>query len=726
MPPPPHPLPTPAPPPLPASADMLVLLARATETLHSLAPFAERITQLVALLQQAGCRDGRLTCWLQSAQPGAQRLQLHVPPNWAHPWDDALMRETALRSVPQVRVFATNPPALQAYLGLPVVWGGRLWGVFELRAADSVWLHTTVRETLNALLPQLALAIAREGATARQRANLPAPDLVPAALVAPPSLTDQHARLLAEVQHELEELQPLNTLLTLLLRWSIDIANAEAGAVCLVDHAAGELVMHLYEGYTPPHDQPPGYLRWSWHTGLAGQVARSGRALLLRDVTDGALLPLPHDGHRAELALPIADGRTVLAVLVLDTTRPDAFGKHELDFLTTLAVRVAAPLRRAMRYQHIIERSTQLGQVFSSLPTGLALLDLHGRVLRANAMWQQVWGLPPTHNDPASEPFQIPLDLTAALLPRLRDPLQIDRFCAAEQTYPEREQTMTLHLTNPEHDLRVLSVPTRDTLQRITGRLWAVSDITREREADRVKNEFISIVSHELRTPLTSILGYSELLLSRDFDRADQQQFLQTIFDQAEDLAQLVDDMLQASRLEMGHIEIHRWVISVQQLLNDLTERIGTLDKHTLTLNVSPRLPPIAVDRDKIRLVLYNLVQNAIKYSPDGGEVMLEIELPLRLPRDHPAGRWLLVRVRDEGIGIAPEDLPLIWERFYRVDNSSTRRIGGTGLGLHIARALVELHGGRIGAESTLGKGSTFWFTLPIANDVLPGAALLP
>jgi signal transduction histidine kinase len=131
-------------------------------------------------------------------------------------------------------------------------------------------------------------------------------------------------------------------------------------------------------------------------------------------------------------------------------------------------------------------------------------------------------------------------------------------------------------------------------------------------------------------------------------------------------------------------------------------------------------LPPVWVDRDKVKQILFNLLNNAIKYSPDGGQITLEVReaRPNDLPAEHPPGRWVLLVVRDQGLGIAAEDLPRIWDRFYRVDNTNTRRIGGTGLGLSITRALVELHGGRIWVTSTLNLGSNFFFTLPVANEL--------
>jgi signal transduction histidine kinase len=279
---------------------------------------------------------------------------------------------------------------------------------------------------------------------------------------------------------------------------------------------------------------------------------------------------------------------------------------------------------------------------------------------------------------------------------------------------------LTLHLNNPPQELQVVSVPTRDSLERLTGRLWMVSDITREREVERLKSEFVSVVSHELRTPLTSIMGYTELLLARSFAPDEQKQFVQTVYDQASHLHKLVEDLLSLSRLDSGNLKLNRWKVSIQQIITELTTQLGELAHHSMLIELEgDPLPPVYIDRDKVKQVLFNLLTNAIKYSPAGGDIKLHVQeiAAADLPPDHPPGRWIRISVHDRGIGIAPEELPRIWDRFYRVDNTNTRRIGGTGLGLSIARALVELHGGGIDVQSEPGQGSVFWFTLPLAES---------
>jgi len=708
----------------------LALVTHVARLLASDLPFETRISGLFALLQDViGFHDGRLSCWLgdaadatapasDGAPNGRARgdtvplarpdslTRIYALNGWSEPWDDQILRAVIELRAPLRQVL----PGPVVHYAAPVAWDGRLWGVLELRADGEEALGLIEQTMVSALVPLLAVAIAGEsGGTA-------------AAPVGATGLTPRQAELLAALRAELDEPHAVSAMLSLLLRWALDTTGAEAGTISLVDHERGELVLQVYDGYGRDPFTRDSFgeprRRVSWETGVAGKVARSGRAILLRDVSrDPDYLSVNPD-VRAELALPIVhEGRT-LAVLVLDSPRSAAFGDSEVSFAQALCDAATRPLLRALRYQELLETSTQLGQVFTSMPSGLVLLDKQGKVLRHNPAFPGVWGI---DERAITDSFHIPWDLVPLLIQRLVDPLGFTEFCTAGLRSPADIQASTVRLRNPHQELQLLSVPTRDSLGQLTGRLWVVSDVTRERESDRLKSEFVSVVSHELRTPLTSILGYTELLLAREFAPAEQREFVQTVYNEANHLSQIVEDLLGFSRLEAGKVRLNQWTVTLRQLITELTAQLNIhlSNRHRMVIDMPEKLPPAYIDRDKIKQVLFNLLTNAAKYSPRGGQITLSVieATPADLPDDHPEGQFLRISVSDQGIGIPAEDLPRIWDRFYRVDNSNTRRIGGTGLGLSIAKALVELHGGRIWAESVPGQGSTFRFTVPVATE---------
>lgn len=695
---------------LPDTTATLPLVLHAARLLGSERPLAARLQETFDLLRGVvAFKDGRVTYWRREPIALTTGEQFYAVNGWHQPWRDDVLRQvfdqhTAVRVVDMSASGRTI-----ACFGMPILWDERLWGILELRGEPQAFADAAELALVHALIPLLAAAIAAER-------GMPS-----TALATRGALTTRQQRLLDTLRLELEAPLDLGALLGFLLHWVLDATGAEAGAIGMIDHERGELVLQTYAGYGGEPLSRDAFgesrRRWSWDVGIAGKVARSGRAILLRDVSRDPDYQAFSPDVRAELAAPIGGDRP-LAVLILDSPRSTAFGESEVAFINALCDLAGNPLRRAIHYQQLLETSAQLGQVFASMPTGLVLMDQQGRVLRHNPAWLTIWGLPA---DVIGEAFHIPLDLVPLLLPRLRNPMALTELCAEGQQAPGEVQSLLVQLNNPHQELMLLSVPTRDSFGALTGRLWVISDVTREREADRLKSEFLSVVSHELRTPLTSIMGYTELLLARDFNLNEQKEFVQTVYNEANHLSQIVEDLLGVSRLEAGNVRLNQWVVSLRQLITELAAQLNNQigGKHTMLIDMPPQIPPVYVDRDKVKQILVNLITNAAKYSPRGGEIRLSVTEDAELPPDHPPGRFLRIAVSDQGIGIAPEDLPRIWERFFRVDNSNTRRIGGTGLGLSIAKALVELHGGRIWAESRLNKGSTFYFTLPVATDLV-------
>jgi PAS domain S-box-containing protein len=254
-----------------------------------------------------------------------------------------------------------------------------------------------------------------------------------------------------------------------------------------------------------------------------------------------------------------------------------------------------------------------------------------------------------------------------------------------------------------------ICAPILNEHQEVDGAVVTFQEITQRKEVDRMKDELISTVSHELRTPLTSLLGFTELLLGRKFPVEQQQEFLTIIHKESLRLTNLINDFLDLQRIESGRQPYTFAAVTVEPLLRDTVAVFAKEGaSHELRLDLPIALPPVLADAGRLRQVLANLLSNAIKFSPKGGEVVVGAR--------HNAGA-IVFWVQDQGVGIPADALPKLFSKFYRVDNTATRDIGGTGLGLALVKELVGAHHGQVWVESTLGKGSTFFFTVPVAVE---------
>ena len=260
--------------------------------------------------------------------------------------------------------------------------------------------------------------------------------------------------------------------------------------------------------------------------------------------------------------------------------------------------------------------------------------------------------------------------------------------------------------------------PQRSANGRLLGAIANLRDITAQKHEEERQSTFISVVSHELRTPVSIIKGFAETLLRSDAEFSAQQlrEGLLIIGEEADRLARQIQDLLDVSRVAAGGLRLERGEVAASQLIGDvLSAFAGSYHGAcTFEMRVPHDLPLLLADYERIRQVLTNLLTNAVKYSPNGGVVRISA---------WPEGEYAVLAVSDQGVGIAAEEQQLVFERFYRVDNRLRSEQPGSGLGLFLARAIVEAHGGRIWIESQVGRGTRVLFTLPLVPRRLADSA---
>ncbi|MDX6599435.1 MAG: hypothetical protein QOE87_3322 [Gaiellales bacterium] len=374
----------------------------------------------------------------------------------------------------------------------------------------------------------------------------------------------------------------------------------------------------------------------------------------------------------------------------------------ESDELKAHQVAMEAHQVTMQAHQVTLERLVDINRaLLDASVDGIRLVDLEGRSLLANSVIEhlttEIFGLPRYST----------LQEGRAIADRLTDPasyiatmetIAADPHCATQDDF---------ELADVRRAFQRHTGPVRDSAGELIGRIIVVREITAEREAARLKSELVATVSHELRTPLTGVLGFAELLMHHGLDEATRGRYLKTIHSEAQRLTALVDDFLDVQKIEAGRFTLALESFELGNLLEHQVELFSAQSgNHTLEFTAVEEPLAMVGDRNRIGQVIANLLSNAIKYSPDGGGVTITAT-----PREG----FARVQVADSGLGIPAAQQAQVFTRFFRVDSSDTREIGGTGLGLALCHEIVTAHGGRIGFESREGVGSTFWFELPSA-----------
>jgi len=363
-----------------------------------------------------------------------------------------------------------------------------------------------------------------------------------------------------------------------------------------------------------------------------------------------------------------------------------------LDSLALSLNQTAARLDRTI--QTLTEERNLSSAILGSMVEGVAVVNASERLLFSNAGFAEILGL------------DVPPQSGRALVEVVRQTELIEAVREVLKGEPRVEtEIVTGTLRQRFFAATVASVRAADT----SGAVIVLHDITELRKLERVRRDFVANVSHEFKTPLTAIQGFAETLLAGALDDPQNRlRFLEIILEHSRRLARLTDDLLKLSKMDADRLELEIRRLSVSQFVEsciETTQRPAAEKNLRISVNLQQPIPDIAADRRRLAEVLQNLLDNAMQYTPAGGQITVSASAD---------GAEVTFTVSDTGIGIPRADQSRIFERFYRVDVARSREVGGTGLGLSISKHLVEVHGGRIWVESEVGQGSRFHFTVPI------------
>jgi PAS domain S-box-containing protein len=363
------------------------------------------------------------------------------------------------------------------------------------------------------------------------------------------------------------------------------------------------------------------------------------------------------------------------------------------------------------QYREADRAQSESRAVLDAVSEAVVLVAPDGQFVSINRRFRDLFGL--TDSDVLGKRFP---GLVAEVDRIFADPADFRTRLDAVARDPDSSITALVVQRWPlTRQLELFSTPVRGASGENLGRLYTFRDITREREVDRMKSEFVSLVSHELRTPLTSIKGYVDLMLEEAAGTGataeEMEEYLGIIKNNADRLMNLINDLLDISRIEAGRVELKRGRVDLHEVVRGVAAALRPQTdarSQTVFLDLEPGGLVVWGDADRIAQILTNLMSNAYKYTPDAGQITVRVRA---------LDGWAQTEVSDTGIGMSPEDQSRLFERFFRSGNEQARRAGGTGLGLAITKSLVELHGGQIKVTTALGKGSTFSFTLPEAEE---------
>jgi PAS domain S-box-containing protein len=440
-------------------------------------------------------------------------------------------------------------------------------------------------------------------------------------------------------------------------------------------------------------------------SGIAGRVWALETPVFLPELAPGDLGPDDTMGgvdFRSALGFPLAIGRARGAVVLLSVARSVA--RMPAAELLGVASGLISGLAERQRGEEQLKTSEMRHRaVLECALDCVVSTDAEGRILEFNPAAER------TFQHARADVLGRPVD--EILVPEELRQQHREGFAAFLRTQVRhiqgRIETTALRADGSQVPIELAVLPVLLGDRPIFTAF--LRDISDRKELERFKDELVSTVSHELRTPLASIRGFVELLLTREFSREQQQQFLNIVDAEIKRLTRLINDFLDLQRLERGDQIYDMAPHDLVPVLRDCASVVsGTGSGHQFEVDLPAQAVTVQMDPDRIRQVVMNLLSNAVKFSPDGGTVSLSVAVN---------GDTTRVSVRDEGIGMEPAVVRKLFSKFYRADSSATRKIEGTGLGLSLVREIVTAHGGEVWVDSEPGQGSCFHFKLPVCSE---------
>jgi len=431
---------------------------------------------------------------------------------------------------------------------------------------------------------------------------------------------------------------------------------------------------------------------------LAKALYRGKASLIRQELYDSPITPSINGPLQSIAAFPVRVRNRTAAILWVGAEEAQAFDEARVNFLNTLVGQAAVLVENARLFQAAEGGRRRLAAILSSTGDAILVTDQKQNLLLINPAAQRILGLDEMAYGRSVTALGLPVGLEEVLVP----------------PYTEGEQIPQPTVEVPLEDGRMffasIAQVTTQNGERV-GRVVVMRDVTHFKELDEMKSEFVATVSHDLRAPLTFIRGYATMLMMVGDLNDKQHDYLDRILHGIEQMSALIDDLLNLRRIEsgvgIGHESCRLGLVVVEAV--DTMRARATAKGITLRLEPTDDVPTVLGDPTLLRQAIGNLVDNAIKYTPTGGQVSVSV----RMNQDDE----VLIRVADTGIGIAPENQVRLFEKFYRIKRRETVDIPGTGLGLALVKSIVERHRGRVWVESEINKGSKFYLALPIEEE---------